>query len=79
MMKLSGMSTLENRRENLKLNAFLVVVLVFESKALLFRFLGKRFLRMSHHVIFMDCTIIEHGSRQINAREIAQLLKYFLT
>ena len=35
-MKLSGQSTLENRRENLKLNAFLVVVLVFESKALLF-------------------------------------------
>ena len=32
-----------------------------------------------HHVIFMDCTVIEHGSRQISAREIAQLLKYFLT
>ena len=34
--KISGVSILENRRENVKLNAVLVVVLVFESKALLF-------------------------------------------
>ena len=33
-MKLSGVSILENRRENLKLNAVFVVVLVPESKAL---------------------------------------------
>ena len=32
--KISGVSILENRRENVKLNAVLVVVLVFESKAL---------------------------------------------
>ena len=34
--KISGVSILENRRENVKLNAALVVVLVFESKPLLF-------------------------------------------
>ena len=33
-MKLSGVSILENRRENFKLNALFVVVLVLESKAL---------------------------------------------
>ena len=33
-MKLSGASILENSRENLKLNAVFVVVLVLESKAL---------------------------------------------
>ena len=32
--KLSGVFILENRRENLKLNVFLAVVLVLESKAL---------------------------------------------
>ena len=34
-MKLSGMSVLENRRENLKLNVVLEVVRVLEFKALL--------------------------------------------
>ena len=33
-MKLSGVSILENRRENFKLNALFVVVLVLESKVL---------------------------------------------
>ena len=33
-VKLSGVFILENRRENLKLHVFLVVVLVLESKAL---------------------------------------------
>ena len=33
-MKLSAVSVLDNRRENLKLNVVFVVVLVLESKAL---------------------------------------------
>ena len=71
-----GCLLLENRRENLKLN----VVLVFESKALLFTLTEKEKNKPPHHhVIFIVDAIIEHSSRQISAREVAQLLKYFLT